>query len=198
MTPQELDSIALRAQEGEETAMNRTLQALERDLQYQVSRYPHVCGTHEDLLQEGRLAVLEAIQGFDPKKASFRTWANNIARRAMLKMLIHRISPVRLPEHVVQSRIAKWKLGDEESPLTPPVCVVEDFEPPDPKSIASFESFILQEELARLPEKERRALLLRYMDNLKPREVADAMELNEQQVYYTMRKGLAQLRQRLT
>jgi RNA polymerase sigma factor (sigma-70 family) len=60
----------------------------------------------DDLVQEGSIGVLEAIDGHDPRRSEFHTYARLRARRAIQNALTDQSRIVRLPKQVVERRRA--------------------------------------------------------------------------------------------
>jgi RNA polymerase sigma factor (sigma-70 family) len=58
----------------------------------------------DDLVQEGSLGILEAIDGHDPRRGDFGTYARLRVRRAIQNALTDQSRMVRLPKQVVERR----------------------------------------------------------------------------------------------
>lgn len=57
----------------------------------------------EDLMQEGRLAMVKAIENFDvTKKVKFQTFAFKVIRQSIKRALINQGKTIRVPERIVQ------------------------------------------------------------------------------------------------
>jgi RNA polymerase primary sigma factor len=70
-------------------------------------RYRNYGLPFDDLVQEGSLGLLEAIDGYDPRRgSSFETYARFRVRRAMRNALTEQARLIRLPKHVVERRRA--------------------------------------------------------------------------------------------
>lgn len=123
----------------------------------------------EDCFQETMLAALRAyVEVRDP--AAIRGWLFAIAARKVIDT--HR-AVVRAPEPVEE--IAVLARTDEDGP----------------RDVA------LWARVARLPEKQRRAVTLRYVGDLSHREIAQVMEISEAAARRNVFEGLARLEREL-
>ena len=95
------------AQLGDRGARERVVAAHIGLVRATASRYRNLGVPHEDLVQEGSIGVLEAIDRFDARKSSdFTRFARFRARRAIHRALTEQSRLVRLPKHVVERRRA--------------------------------------------------------------------------------------------
>ncbi len=136
----------------------------------------------EDISQETFLRVWKNLKSFDRSK-KFKTWLFAIAKNASLDLLKKRRA---LPFSV---------LGEEddaiEAVLAPYLAIAET-------SAVSFDRGILKENfdvaLAKLPERYRDVMIMRYTDNLKFREIAERLHEPVDTVKSRHRRGLSLLR----
>ncbi len=83
MTEQK-DVLVLKAQSGDDDAMEKVLLQYKNVVRGIANRYFLVGGDREDLLQEGMYGLFKAVRDFDAQKTSFRTFAHTCILRQVL------------------------------------------------------------------------------------------------------------------
>ncbi len=104
-------------QAGDIGGLEEVLRNVEGLVRYQAKKLCRDDSLMEDLLQEGRAAVMEAVEKFDPSRgALFTTYALPLIRAAMVEYLAKADSPVSLPlsRYVQLRKIGKAVSANEK------------------------------------------------------------------------------------
>ncbi len=112
---EEID-LSKRAKQGNERARHRLI---EKNLRLVVSvakKYRGMGLPFEDLIQEGNIGLMKAVEKFDPEMGNrFSTYATWWIRQAVTRAIADQARTVRLPAHVVDSL---YRLRRSESSLS--------------------------------------------------------------------------------
>jgi RNA polymerase sigma-70 factor (ECF subfamily) len=145
-------------------------------------RYVRDPADAEDVTQEAFVRAWKNLEKFDPSR-NFKTWLFTIARNAALDL-------IKKKKPLVFSRIGDGE-GELDSFLAP---YVNDPELPDALFDRSALKANMQNALASLPLAYRTVLAMRYNENLKFREIAEALGEPIDTVKSKHRRGLILLR----
>lgn len=96
-----------------------------------------------DLIQEGNLALLRAIDAFDPRRGSgFAALACTVIRRAMNAFASANVKPVRVPKQTLEFRrriaLAAWELGRKTGEAVTPEEVADYLDLSLPSVVAAM------------------------------------------------------------
>ena len=102
-----LRRLVLAAQRGDRAARDRVVGASIELVRATASRYRNLGLPFDDLVQEGSIGLLEAIERFDGRRSpDFERYARFRVRRRIHSALTEQSRLVRLPKHVVERRRA--------------------------------------------------------------------------------------------
>ncbi|MCW5937096.1 MAG: sigma-70 family RNA polymerase sigma factor [Fimbriimonadaceae bacterium] len=124
LTAAEEMTLTRAAQAGCSDSRKRIVEANMRLVVNIAKGYRHRSISLEDLVQEGAIGLLQAIDRFDPEKGfRFSTYATHWIKQAIARAITGKTSAIRLPAHVSQAlrrvererQIAVQQLGTEPS-----------------------------------------------------------------------------------
>lgn len=101
LTADEERTLAFRAQQGDEEARKRLVEANMRLVINVARNYRSPAFSLEDLVQEGAIGLLKAISKFDPSRGyRFSTYAMFWIRQAIGRSIENKSRAIRLPAHI--------------------------------------------------------------------------------------------------
>lgn len=151
-------------------------------------RILHSRAEAEDVLQEVFLQVWRRASTFDAARGRAFTWLVTLARSRAIDRLRASNSRERVVAQAAASSSSSGGGGQFEFETSSAGDAVED-------AIRSEESAVVRGALARIPEEQRRALLLAYVEGLTQTEIAARLQQPLGTVKTRMRAGMSKLRE---
>jgi RNA polymerase primary sigma factor len=104
LTGKEEIELSRASHQGDELAKKRLAQANLRLVVSVAKKYLSAGMSFEDLVQEGNIGLLKAVDKFDPERGfRFSTYATWWIRQAITRAIADKARPIRLPVHVSES-----------------------------------------------------------------------------------------------
>ncbi|MCM8795496.1 MAG: RNA polymerase sigma factor RpoD/SigA [Candidatus Omnitrophica bacterium] len=114
LTPEEEIELSRRIQKGDEQARKKMIQANLRLVINIAKRYSHLGIPLLDLIEEGNLGLMKAVDKFNPKKGfRFSTYAAWWIKQGITRSLAEQAKLIRMPVYI-NELIAKWKKTKEK------------------------------------------------------------------------------------
>jgi RNA polymerase primary sigma factor len=109
LTAQEEKELANRIRAGDGTARDRMVRANLRLVVNIARSYTGKGLGLQDLIEEGNLGLLRAVQGFDPNmNTRFSTYASYWIKQSIKRALVNTAKTIRIPAYMVEL-LAKWR-----------------------------------------------------------------------------------------
>jgi len=118
LTAQEEKDLSYRIESGDAQARDRMVRANLRLVVNIARAYTGKGLPLQDLIEEGNLGLLRAVEGFDPEmNTRFSTYASYWIKQSIKRALVNSAKTIRIPAYMVEL-LSKWrrataKLGDE-------------------------------------------------------------------------------------
>lgn len=101
LTQEEEKELARRVRRGDETAKKRLIEANMRLVINIAKHYKNRNIPLEDLIQEGAIGLMNAVERFDPERGyRFSTYATHWVRQTIGRALDHKAKAIRVPAHI--------------------------------------------------------------------------------------------------
>lgn len=114
LKPEEEIALSKRIKKGDEQARKKMIQANLRLVINISKRYMHLGIPFLDLIEEGNLGLMKAVDKFDPKKGyRFSTYAVWWIKQAITRCMAEQGKTIRVPVYM-NELIAKWKKTKEQ------------------------------------------------------------------------------------
>lgn len=174
----EVIALVLQAKKGDEGAFEELYNMFAKDLyRYTASRIPE---DHAgDLVSEIFFRVWKKLPSFQGEfQGQFRAWMFTIAHHLVIDF---------------------YRTNRESLPIEEGQDIVDEDSSSDPTHLLATETDFdrTQEALHKLPEKQREALILRYMNDIPLADIAEIMQEKEGNVRILIHRGLKRLRELL-
>ncbi|MGQ9488871.1 MAG: sigma-70 family RNA polymerase sigma factor [Armatimonadota bacterium] len=103
LTPEEEQELAERVRKGDEEARQKLVEANMRLVMNIAKHYRNALIPFEDLVQEGAIGLMNAVERYDPSKGyRFSTYATHWIRQAIGRAIDNKAKTVRIPAHVAE------------------------------------------------------------------------------------------------
>ena len=190
--------LTILIQQGDEQARQMLIEHNLRLVTHIAKTYYHPKVELLDLIQEGNLGLIEAVDRFDPKMGHrFSTFAVWWIRKRILRYLGKSEDLVRLDTPIKGEEGEALCLGDtimdEETILGGPACEVQDMQLEQEESRQQ-----MRQRIALLSEREKEVLMMLYGVTeecaLTPQEVAERLGVSIRRFYHIRDKALKKLK----
>jgi len=182
----ELEEHLIKARAGEMESKKILLEMLYPLIISTIKRYYNKEAEYEELLQEGRLVVLEAMESFDPNK--------EVHFLGYVKLMLKYYYLNKYKEKRFLSLNEKTGEDNEEEIID--LLVYEEDSALD-KIIKSEGSNMLLDAIFSLPQSQRDIIIDFYLERLSIPEIAKKYNITYRSVVYTKGKAIEKLRERL-
>ncbi|GAI88507.1 unnamed protein product, partial [marine sediment metagenome] len=109
LTAEEEKELAARIAGGDNDAREKMIRANLRLVVNIAKNYARKGLSLMDLIEEGNLGLLRAVQGFDPSQGNrFSTYASWWIRQSIKRALVNKVKTIRIPAYMVEL-VARWK-----------------------------------------------------------------------------------------
>lgn len=109
LTAQEEKELAIRISNGDSAARDRMVRANLRLVVNIARNYTGKGLALQDLIEEGNLGLLRAVEGFDPNmNTRFSTYASYWIKQSIKRALVNTAKTIRIPAYMVEL-LAKWR-----------------------------------------------------------------------------------------
>jgi RNA polymerase primary sigma factor len=114
LNAQEEKDLAVRIGQGDKDARDRMIRANLRLVVNIARGYVGKGLALQDLIEEGNIGLLRAVEGFDPKVGTrFSTYASYWIKQSIKRALVNTAKPIRIPAYMVEL-LTKWRKASHE------------------------------------------------------------------------------------
>jgi RNA polymerase sigma factor for flagellar operon FliA len=158
----------------------------------------------DDLLVEARMAVIDALAAFEPRGVSEFAWVKTRIRQRLLDAIRrfnvrsrHEIDSAKLELDTIKADLATRRRVvslDEMFDDTGTIRIPGSLAPPDADITHTSTVALVYQALATLPDRQRRALEMGYLQGRPLSEIARTMGVTESRVSQLQKQAIANLR----
>jgi len=114
LTADEEKALAFRIRKGDAEARDRMVRSNLRLVVNIARNYTGKGLALQDLIEEGNLGVLRAVEGFDPTmNTRFSTYASYWIKQSIKRALVNTAKPIRIPAYMVEL-LTKWRRASND------------------------------------------------------------------------------------
>lgn len=192
------ESLLFRLRAGDQAAFASVVDALNGRLLALARTFTSSPALAEDIVQETWLGVIRGLRGFEGR-STLRTWIFSILVRRARTVTAReaRRSFPKSPPEAPDGSTEEWQPGAGKIGLwsTNPV----PWHLADPASILQSKEAleVIREAISQLPQKQRRALLLRDVEDIGTKEVCNILDVSETHLRVLLHRGRARIRKAL-
>ena len=182
----ELNKLLSKAREGDIDSKEEILNRLQGLIIKSIQRYYDNRKDYEDLIQDGNLTVLEAIDNFDEEKGVY--FLGYV--KTMLKYTY-------LNKHKIRTHPSlNTKIGDDEDNEWIDLLASEDDDPLD-QFISLEEHTAIKSALSILTDRQREVVLAYYVEGLSISDIAQRLNISYRTVINTKVRALDKMRNKI-
>jgi RNA polymerase sigma-70 factor (ECF subfamily) len=179
--------LAERCRKGDASAWSELVQTQNRRIYALCFRFTGNAADAQDLTQDVFIKVHKNLASFDLSKGSFQTWLTTLARN----LLVDHFRRSR-NDRATDSIDANWEQTEDDHP--PLSNRLEDGSPsPHSSAVSRQTAAIVQQALTRLSPELREAVILRDLQDLDYKEIAQVLNVPEGTVKSRISRGRAEL-----
>ncbi len=178
----ELNGLLIRAKEGDRNSKEEIVNRLQGLIIKSIQRYYNKMDEYEDLIQEGNLVILEAIDDYDSSRGVyFLGYVKSLLKYAYL-------NKYKIRHHISLNT----KLADKDCEL---IDLLESDDVVPLEKIIKFEEHtIIYDALSILTDRQRQIVVLFYMEELSIGDIAKRLNISYRTVINTKVRALEKMR----
>src|ERR1700683_4375054 len=185
-TPEiDFPGLVKRCLDGDSGAWTELVAAQQRRVYALCYRFTASAHDAEDLTQDVFIKLYGNLASFDPAKGSFQAWATTLTRN----LLVDHFRRSR-QQRVTDSMDAGWELGNDASHVEP---IVDQRTTPFQQAVRNQLEQMVQHALAKVSPELREAVILRDLQDMDYKEIAEVLAIPQGTVKSRISRGRAEL-----